>query len=317
MITYAVAVLVPLVLQWWNSSAAPINFYPNCRNVPALFWEQLLVVNIAMVGEGLCQGRIWFLQILLDFTVLTPALVWLLDRARLVGALLCFSVFCMSLAVRLGLYRPYTIYGCEHVSSWLTGFALSEALLARDKAAAAALLPADQQRIPAAPRPWLVRAGWLAVFLVGGVSIFVASTTPYADQVPRSSLSSYRWTVEKLFTVPFAAAVALLVYMCEVDPQAAVARFLSHRRWQWPANLCYDAYLVATPGGAVATWLIVGSGDEPQLWRFAASIPVQWVAVWAIAYALNRGTQLFHSVRQWVFACVFSAAKQTSTTTMA
>lgn len=307
-ITYAVAVLVPPLLQWWTASATQINFYPNCRDVPALFWEQLLVVNIAMVGEGLCQGRIWFLQILLDFTVLTPAFVWLLDRARLVGALLCFSVFCMSLAVRLGLYRPYTIYGCEHISSWMTGFALSEALLARDRATA--LLPVDQRAL-AAPRPWLVRAGWLATFAVGAASIFVASTTPFADEVPRDKLNEYRWTVEKLATVPFAAAVALLVYLCECDPQAAVARFLSHPRWQWAANLCYDAYLVATPGGAVATWLIVGS-DEPQLWRFAASIPVQWISVWAIAYALNRGTQLFHTVRQWLFACVFTQ-KQTST----
>jgi hypothetical protein len=297
-ITFIVAALGPVLFQWWTGSDAPVSFYPNCLNVPALVLEQFLVVNVAMVGEGLCQGRIWFLQILLDLTLITPAFVWLLVRARVVGVLLCAGVFIVSLSVRLGIYAPYWLYGWEHVSSWLVGFSLAEALSALELRAPLPL-PGGSAGGGAKLSRRQIQCGWCAAFAVGVASVVLRSEPPFAELVPGSKATRrYGTTVEKLYTVPFAAAVALLVYMCQVDPDAAVARFLAHRRWQWPASLCYDAYLVATPGGAVATWLIVGSSDEPSVWRFVLSIPVQWAFVWTLAFLLNRGTDVFHSVRR-------------------
>jgi hypothetical protein len=305
-IAHILAVVVPIVARDYYDKP-DVTFHANCLNRTALVFETLLVNNLTRVGTGICEGRIWFLMILVDFTVLTPLFVYALDVARRPMLLVCAAIFAASYAVRLGVYEPYFRVGTEHISSWLVGFALSEALFALQRAQAMSeALPqtSTKERVPprALPPRSLILLAWFVVLGVGVGSVAVLSEAPSFRDLLLAYQYSYRVAVERLFVVPFCAAVAVLVYLCELQPTSYVARFLSHRAWVWPADLCYDAYLVGTPAGALGVWLLVDMA-QPDFWRFVMSMPLQWLCAWAIAFVLNRGAALFRFVFERLAQC--------------
>jgi hypothetical protein len=269
-IAHILAVVVPMVARDYFGKP-DVTFHANCLNRTALVFETLLVNNLTRVGLGICEGRIWFLMILVDFTVLTPLFVWAFDVARRPALLVCAAIFAASYAVRLGVYEPYFRVGTEHISSWLIGFALSEALFVLQQQSQS--LPEttkDVQQVQRVlPSRRLLTLAWFVVLGVGVGSVVALSDAPSFRELIFVYQFSYKVAVERLFTVPFCAAVAVLVYLCELQPMSYVARFLSHRVWVRPADLCYDAYLVGTPAGAlgVCCWSTWWSPSIGTSWR--------------------------------------------------
>jgi hypothetical protein len=320
-IAHALAILVPMIARDYFGKP-DVKFHENCLNRTALVFETLLVNNLTQVGRGICEGRIWFLMILIDFTVLTPLFVYLFEVARRPMLVASVAVFVLSYSVRVNAYQFYFNSGAEHISSWFIGIFLSEALFVLQRSRASSLLPQIQPKDVAAheqqptptpssthsspPSRRLLVLAWFVVVTVCALSVFILSTAPGNNDLLYILQYRFKVTVERLFTVPFCASIAVLVYMCELVPTSYVARFLSHRFWTWPAELCYEAYLVGTPAGALGAWLVISDLSVPTVSGFVRSLPVQWLCAWAIAYILNRGAALFRFIFERLFAWCFT-----------